>query len=213
MVKKHTLDLTNLKTWQETAEKWINKEVKKARAYTQWLKYQNNLWKVGKSQDTILYAERLLSDNIDYIKSKYIKTLMRSLKYAPRHRVYPKDYPIKFTSDKQRKFVMANLKTKPYKRRNVIKNGWNYTIKADRYGRIVFELWNDSPTAKYVVGEVGLEDKTGKRDKYRKYIQKFHRKSGWIPAQDTFNRTLAKMKKDAKLDGITLVMGKDRIKL
>jgi hypothetical protein len=83
----------------------------------------------------------------------------------------PAKHPIDWTSEKQRKFVMAKLRREnnlPYKRTGGLVKQWKVVayFKGDN-GEIIAE--NPSPIGRYVFGE---------------QQQRFHRNTGWYHADD-----------------------------
>jgi hypothetical protein len=91
--------------------------------------------------------------------------------------------PIQWTSERQRKFVMAARREKSitgdYERTHELSQGW--TIRAITEGvtfRIIFE--NPSPAAKFVYGSMAQNKAAALRFK-----QKFHSNTGWLDAAET----------------------------
>ena len=85
-------------------------------------------------------------------------------------------HPIEWTSEKQRRFVMAKLKEEgnlPYRRTNEIVNGWRFRVNAKGGINIGVEFTNISPKARFVIG--------GDQ-------QKFHANTGWIHANDSMRK-------------------------
>lgn len=210
---RYVIVLRSARTLKISSEAYIRDALSYNRAYLAWLRAQQNAWKRGKGKLSVRYSERLIQDDIKYIEQRYLKPLMRDLRYTPRHRVYPKDYPIKFVSDKQRRFVMAKLAGKPYKRTGKLQRGWHYSIKPDKHGRIMLRIWNESPIAKYVVGEVGLGTSMRSAKRYRQSIQAYHRQGGWRPAQDRVDKMLKRMRLDVKIDKLPITLNNEVGKL
>lgn len=137
---------------------------------------------------TVAYSQELIIDNdiFDAIAdgAKKLPTLMNT---AVQKRALPKirrrvlarlrtmpppaKHPIQWTSERQRKFVMAKLRREnnlPYRRTGALVKNWKVIIvlKPDR-ADIVAE--NDSSVGRYVFGE---------------QQQRFHRNTGWYRADD-----------------------------
>jgi hypothetical protein len=124
--------------------------------------------------------------------------MMRELRnQSPPERSYPQDYPIKFVSNKQRRFVMATLKGKPYKRTNSLSNGWYYRIRTSK-SKISVTIGNRNNYAGYVVGKFGAGTSKRQMKRYIKPIQPFHSKTGWKPAYATVQKYLIKAQEDAR---------------
>lgn len=117
---------------------------------------------------------------IDY---EIARPMVNRLKKYPRPRRYPEEYPIHFVSDRQRKYVMANLNGKPYQRTSSIRRGWRYKLNVED-GKIVLYLNNKSKHAPYVQGLYGLGDRERHIKRYRKPIQPYHTTTGWDEAYE-----------------------------
>ncbi len=91
-------------------------------------------------------------------------------------------YPIQWTSDKQRKAFFASNgfgKGIPYKRTGTLNRSWRlFVAREPNGGKIV--ILNTAPYSKFVVGTFAKNDETA-----YKYIQQFHRNTGWQPAKPT----------------------------
>lgn len=66
----------------------------------------------------------------------------------------PIRYPIPWTSEKQRRFVMAKLRREglPYRRTGKAQTSWVYKFISDGSGGGRFELASDNPYARYLYG-------------------------------------------------------------
>lgn len=84
------------------------------------------------------------------------------------------NYPLRWASAKQRRYVMAKLRAEnniPYQRTHEFVKAWDAKFKFDADGG-AFEVENKSPIARYVVGE----------DQ-----QPFHSDTGWLNAEEVIN--------------------------
>lgn len=66
-----------------------------------------------------------------------------------------KPYPLRWTSDEQRNYVMMMLKkrgTIPYRRTGRFENSYAIQTELDKKGGGVFNLTNNHPAAKYIIG-------------------------------------------------------------
>ena len=91
--------------------------------------------------------------------------------------------PIQWTSDKQRKFVMAKLKREnnlPYRRTGRLRNAWVVEVRGNA---IVIE--NPSAISKFVYGSLAQN-----RSAALRFQQGFHANTGWQPATDTAKKHL-----------------------
>ena len=123
--------------------------------------------------------------------------MLDELSFEPRKRKYPSDYPLEWTSDKQRKAYFATNGFGggiPYQRTGNLARGWRVEWDDTTNQMIVYNV-NDY--AKYVVGTLV--------DGYNP-VQRFHQITGWFPARKTidywFNVYLDELaKKLRKLEG------------
>lgn len=115
------------------------------------------------------YAKRDLRPSV----SQRVDTTLR---VEPPVRSWPDDYPIEWTSEKQRRYVMAfvlerdaNGNIIPYERTHEYVHGWhvqgNYA-----HGLTAIEVFHDSDVADFIGG---------------RRQQRFHRITGWANAPDT----------------------------
>jgi hypothetical protein len=80
-------------------------------------------------------------------------------------------YPLRWKSDKQRRFVMAKLRAEgnlPYQRTGKLEAGWYVEFEPDASGGL-FVVGNDAAYARYVVGDDA---------------QPFHLQTGWVQGAD-----------------------------
>ena len=143
------------------------------------------------------FTEKMLRDLARKLEVFYIKPMLAELREAPSRRTYPKDYPIEFVSDVQRRYVMWLLGGKPYRRKNQIINAWGYKTRIRANGSISFEVFNDAPHMKYVVGLIGMGKSRRSIKRYTKHIQPFHQKTGWKPAYEIVQQYIGEAQEDA----------------
>lgn len=129
----------------------------------------------------------------------YIKPLIHDLQYYPPE----PNGKIDWTSDKQRKYVMMLLRRKAkeegrepgdikYRRTYKLRDSWKYDVKVSlgQKGILRVRLYNDAESydpikgettqyAKFVHGAIGVGKGASSVRRYRKYMQKFHRDTGW----------------------------------
>lgn len=109
------------------------------------------------------------------------KDMRRDLKAAPPR---PK-YPIQWTSERQRRYVMALLRRTnnlPYRRTGALVRGWHTDYRIDVRGGL-FTFSNKTAYAGYVQGPYGSKARPGEPRQ-----QRFHRLSGWPSAPDVAAR-------------------------
>jgi hypothetical protein len=90
--------------------------------------------------------------------------------------------PIQWTSDKQRRYVMAKLREEdnlPYKRTHQLSEGWESSYVLEGNG-IVIIVRNPAPSAKFVYGSLAKNPAQALR-----FQQQFHRNTGWQFARNT----------------------------
>lgn len=86
----------------------------------------------------------------------------------------PPHYPLRWKSEKQRRYVMAKLRREnnlPYQRTGRLNAGWDARFEFDEDGG-AFVAENDTPYADYVIG---------------REQQPFHSQTGWIYAPDALD--------------------------
>jgi hypothetical protein len=102
-------------------------------------------------------------------------------------------YPIRWTSERQRRFVMAKLRRQgnlPYRRTGQYAQGWQWQSKTTQDGGL-FTVFNPAQTAR---GEPLEQYVQGFRQ------QGFHKDTGWIPTQPTINQAQEEVE-------LTLIVG------
>lgn len=140
-----------------------------------------------------------LKEYASLLRRKHLRNMRRALKrQVPPRRKYPQDYPLEWTSEKQRKYVWGYiLKGKPYTRKNKIQSGWKNKVSI-RSNRIVVEMKNSYPESKFVVGLIGMGESKKSIKKYIKPIQRFHTITGWKPAYITVQKYINRAKEDGE---------------
>lgn len=91
-------------------------------------------------------------------------------------------YPLKWASEKQRRFVMAKLTREnnlPYRRSHDLSQAWEVIIKIEG-GVLRFIIENPAPQAKFVYGSLAKDVSAAAR-----FQQPFHRQTGWQQASVT----------------------------
>lgn len=90
-----------------------------------------------------------------YIRSELKATAERRI--IKKLRTYPRKprYPLRWTSERQRKYVMAKLREQdnlPYQRTGALKRGWEVEVKINPATAFLV-ITNDMPYAQYVMGD------------------------------------------------------------
>jgi hypothetical protein len=132
-------------------------------------------------QQAIASAPSLTATGTNLVTRRLATEILRELRAAPAR---PR-YPIQWTSEKQRRYVMAMLRRTnnlPYRRTGKLVRGWKSNKKIDVRGGI-FAVENKVKYAGYVQGPFGSKAKAGEQRQ-----QKFHRRSGWPSAPDVVAR-------------------------
>lgn len=91
-----------------------------------------------------------LAAEVPKIARKDIYDMMVKVRGIMRTPGHPPTYPIRWDSDRQRRYVMAMLRAAdnlPYRRSNALPSGWNIESKDKGY-----RLYNDAKAAVYVYG-------------------------------------------------------------
>lgn len=89
-------------------------------------------------------------------------------------------YPIRWTSERQRRYVMALLRANdnlPYRRTGQLSRSWKHTLRLLPQSGII-TVFSGVPYARYVTGGLDTEG-----DNRYTPQQEFHRRTGWRPAQ------------------------------
>lgn len=169
----------------------VTVDVTSSRSVKNAIEYTKSLGKTASisSPETLhRYAER--------IRRRFLIPMMRELRdQKPPKRKYPEDYPIQFVSERQRRFVMATLRGKPYRRTNGLSKGWYYRMKI-KGNKITVTIGNRKNYAGYVVGKFGVGVSKRQIRRYMKPMQPYHRQTGWKPAHVTIQKYLKKAKED-----------------
>lgn len=100
-------------------------------------------------------------------------------------RTYPRKphYPLRWASERQRKYVMAMLRRQdnlPYQRTGGLRRGWDVEVKINPTTAFLV-IVNDSPAAQYVMGD---------------RQQPFHKDTGWPFAGDIIYKESARLADD-----------------
>lgn len=136
--------------------------------------------------DEIDKALGVLNNTLRNIGSNAVSELkddvLSDLGKVPRKRSYPSDYPIEWTSEKQRKAYFASNGFGagiPYQRTGRGAKSWfikeNYSN-----GSINVSIGSSWDKAKYVYGDLDINNPT----KAMRFMQRFHRITGWQPARE-----------------------------
>lgn len=125
------------------------------------------------------------------------QTALGILREVPRKRAFPGQYPLPFTTTKQRKAFYASDgfgKGIPYRRTGGTARAWYAEVK-NSAGGVRFEVGNRSKHARYLYG--GLQ-----RDNALAMLKKqpFHTITGWTMKNKTTNEMLVMFGKDVKDD-------------
>lgn len=125
---------------------------------------------------------------------KFIRPLLRELQFVPPKRRYPEDYPIKYTTSKQRRYVMWLLNGKPYVPTNKVVGEWTAKIKYEaRKNRFAITVKNETEYYGYVVGFYGLGVSRRQIKRYLKPMQGFHIDRGWKPIYKPYQKYINKL--------------------
>jgi hypothetical protein len=101
--------------------------------------------------DTARKSPKLMATAYDRATRRLRKRLIDDLSVEP-----PKPtYPLRWKSDKQRRYVMAKLRAEnnlPYQRTGALIKAWKVVLTPDADGSIM-TVSNNAPAARYVVGD------------------------------------------------------------
>lgn len=100
-------------------------------------------------------ASKTAAKRMNKAYKRRIKTIRQNVLDELRETPGKPRYPLRWKSDKQRKFVMAKLrreKNLPYKRTGALEAGWTTEIRDQKNGAI-FQVQNRLPFAKFVQGD------------------------------------------------------------
>lgn len=131
----------------------------------------NDLGLLNDYADALRQAPELVSEIVSLSVSKHSEVLLDLLRTEPG----PAVYPIKFTSNSQRKWVFAQAKsgalTLPYQRQHKLRDGWKIRVAYHPPEVTSIEVTNDEPEREFVTGESQ---------------QGFHTVTGWYQEQSVF---------------------------
>jgi len=103
-------------------------------------------------------------------------------------------YPIQWTSERQRRYVMALLRANdnlPYRRTRALERGWQSVVRPETFGASI-TTFSAVPYAKFVQG--GLNVPVGSSAFPPQ--QRFHQISGWRPAQPVISAAMRTIRDD-----------------
>jgi hypothetical protein len=157
-----------------------------------------------------LYGRKKVPSNRDMmniaseIEDELLKPMLQQfIDDVPPERTYPDDYPIEWTSDKQRKYVMGYvLNGKKHQRTNRLVKGWKYKLHV--YNRkISLKIYNEEEESKFVFGKVGIGTSIRSIKRYSvgklgERPQRFHRITGWKLAYPLVQKTVLSVEASAK---------------
>lgn len=142
-------------------------------------------------------SKRATSTAFSYANQNLLLTLVQTT--PP-----PAKKPIEWTSDKQRRFVMAKLRREdnlPYKRTGRANASWRVELKQEgNTSRIVVQ--NTWDASQFVYGTLNMKS----RNAALAVQQKFHRNTGWPLAVDIVKPGLLEIK-DIYLDELSRLIG------
>jgi len=128
------------------------------------------------------------------IKAKVMVPMLKELRHYPGR----PHHPLRWKSNKQRRYVMAMLREigqeDGYKRTYALARGWRYDITTLSNGSMVMRVWNEAESKNpftgvktkyepFVQGSIGLGQSKTSAARYRAPIQPFHQDTGWPEAQ------------------------------
>jgi len=131
-----------------------------------------------------------------HVEVFYVRPMIRELKKQPPKRMYPDQYPIEYTTEKQRRYVWWAILSDgvPYEQTNEIVDSYEYKIKV-RDGRVSIKIENTSESSKYVVGLIGLGKSQSSIRRYTRDIQEFNKITGYQPAYIPVQKYIARAEK------------------
>lgn len=132
------------------------------------------------------------------LRMRHRQQLLQKLRKLKRSkREYPKDYPILYTSEKQRRFVNALLQGKPYVPKNHLNNLWDINVD-ERNGNIGLNISNKAQYHPFVVGTFGDGRSSSSIRRYLEPMQQFHLRGGWNPVYAEIQKEIDEARKSVK---------------
>lgn len=116
-------------------------------------------------EDALGRSPRLLQTAIKRQNTRFKRRLLKKLRQYPG----PPSYPIRWKSERQRRYVMAKLRREnnlPYTRTGQLRQGWTVEANITVNGGDIL-VYNEVPYARYVQGDDA---------------QPFHLDTGWVQA-------------------------------
>lgn len=159
--------------------------------------YQIKSQPLDDTKKTLDNLDKIIRKSGDASLAKLKTKALDDLGFTPRKRQYPQDYPIEWTSEKQRKAYFASDgfgKGIPYQRTGKASKSWfvNGVYKDGGFNASIGSSW---PKAKYVYGQLSIKDTSTKP------MQRFHKITGWQPAREKAILWLTKIQ-DAFIDDL-----------
>lgn len=122
-------------------------------------------------------SQRVLHDIGEEIRRKFLVPLVVRLRRYPSNSIRRRR-PLEFVSPKQRRFVMALLNGRPYRRTRRMARGWRPSVRV-RGGVLYAGITNTVPYTGYVMGKYGAGTSSRQIRRYRQPQQPYHRRGGW----------------------------------
>ena len=132
-------------------------------------------------QDLFDTFPELIQETAETTFRRYKQPLLDELRHMPPERSWPGDYPIEWTSERQRRAYFATDGFGagiPYVRSNALADGWRARVVVQQ-DRTLIEIRNNRAYAPYVVGKL--------RRRGDDPQQRFHRITGWKPVSVTID--------------------------
>lgn len=137
---------------------------------------------IGFAENVQLEAQFAMDEAVQTIEGN----LRDELAYVPPQRSYPSEYPIEWTSEKQRRYVMGFVLKRdeegniiPYQRTGRMANAWEFDVVTGADG-IAFIIQNPIAYSRFVVGTLAQNINRATVPQ-----QRFHRRTGWVAATET----------------------------
>lgn len=141
----------------------------------------NDFRALDKQLTTVADLQKRVTTVVERIHARNQGPFLRALQVEPRRRQYPQEYPLEWTSEKQRRAYWASNgfgKGIPYKRTGKLSQGWQIFLLPTANG-ITINVRNSRRYAHFVVGKL--------RRRGQNPQQRFHILTGWLSASLTMD--------------------------
>lgn len=141
----------------------------------------NDFRAIDQQITAVEHLQTRVTTAVERVHARNQAPFLRALQVEPRRRRYPQEYPLEWTSEKQRKAYWASNgfgKGIPYRRSGRLSKSWQLFLLPTANG-VTINVRNSARYSHYVVGRL--------RQRGRNPQQRFHIQTGWQKASLTMD--------------------------